>query len=334
MSVPTWSVGRPQPRITALVACLCIWAAPSRTARSDETPVADADPAHAVITGIVVDESGAPVTGAVVSIPASATPNGPTPVTSGEGGHFRLILKTPTPQYSTLIARTANGDRQALLEVQESEAALLDVRLTLKPSRRLVVEVVDSEGDAVADAQVGVIAHYYPIARATTRRDGTAELRIPADAEVDWVFALQPAVGFNYFENYHAWPTWGRPIPPETIRLTLGGTRTVEVKVVDGRQRPISGRVMDVDGRPLAGEQMSCGIDLNRIGIPGFISLKTRADPRGLFVVKGLVVGATVTAGTANRSQFESASGRRVTIEQAGEVDVGVIRVNVLSEEM
>lgn len=199
------------------------------------------DSSSAVIHGVAVDQTGAPVAGASVSVPAVAFQARPEPVATAADGSFTLTLNAPAVQYLTLLAKTPDGARQGLVEFHESDAFTVDTRIVLKPSRRIEVRVQDADGAAVPGAQVGVIAHYQPVAAGATGPDGTAALHIPADAEVDWVFAFQPAAGFDYFENYHAFPTWGRPVPPESITLTLRGTRTVEVKVVDGAKQPVSG---------------------------------------------------------------------------------------------
>jgi protocatechuate 3,4-dioxygenase beta subunit len=223
-------------RAPASIASLVMYGWLSSTASA-----ADDDPSKAVIRGVVVDESGAPVGGAVVSIPAAVFRDGPEPATSAGDGAFRLVLSAPAVQYTTLLARSADGALQGLVEFHESDDALTDVRVVLKPVRTMAVQVVDADGGPVAGAQVGVVAHYHPIGTGVAGPDGTVTLSVPADAEVDWVFGFQPALGFDYFENYHAFPTWGRPIPPESIELTLGGTRSVEVKVVDGQNRPVAG---------------------------------------------------------------------------------------------
>ena len=228
-------------RLSALISWTATLAVLTSNAPADDGPAAGDDPSRAVIRGVVVDEGGAPVAGAVVSVPALPSRGGPEPATTDSTGAFRLTLNAPAVQNATLLVNSADGAQLGLLEFDASHDVSSDVRVVLKPGRKIAMEVVDANGNPAPGARVGLIAHYHSIAGGVAGPDGTVALQVPADAEVDWVFAFQPAVGFDYFENYHAFPTWGRPIPPESIKLTLGGTRTVEVKVVDGQNRPVAG---------------------------------------------------------------------------------------------
>ena len=75
------------------------------------------------------------------------------------------------------------------------------IRIVLKPSRRVTVRIKDGDrcagpGATVEAAEVAFRSH------ATSGSDGSVMIRIPADAQVDWVIGFKPKTGFDYFENY------------------------------------------------------------------------------------------------------------------------------------
>jgi protocatechuate 3,4-dioxygenase beta subunit len=239
----SWSITRSCRALPAVTVLLFVWTAlaqaPAATAPGADDAV---DPSRAEIRGTVVDQAGAPVAMASVSVVSSPRYGAHGSAETVEDGSFRLRLASPTVQYARLLVRTSDGALQSFVEFDESHAAQAQVRVILKPCRHISFEVVDARGEPVAGAEVGVFAHYTPITAATTGADGTATFDVPSDAAVDWVYALKPAAGFAYFENYHAFPTWGRPIPPATIRLTLAGARSgVDVRVVDAQNQPVAG---------------------------------------------------------------------------------------------
>ncbi len=58
-----------------------------------------------------------------------------------------------------------------------------------------------------------------------TDAEGRAELLFPADGKVDWVLALKDGVGFDYYENFLAFPTLERETLPDKVSLKLDGAR-------------------------------------------------------------------------------------------------------------
>jgi hypothetical protein len=88
---------------------------------------------------------------------------------------------------------------------------------------------------------VDIIASYESVAVQSTDELRKAELLIPADAPVDWVVALKPEVGFDYFENYVAFPTTDRDPLPDSVRLVLDRALPaveVETRTPDGEPIP------------------------------------------------------------------------------------------------
>ncbi len=84
----------------------------------------------------------------------------------------------------------------------------------------------------------------FPIAEGRTDSRGIAVLRAPADAWVQWIVGAKPGVGFDYFENYRSWPSFPWNPPPRNARLVLDGARTVRVRAVDSKGRPVRGLQM------------------------------------------------------------------------------------------
>ena len=99
----------------------------------------------------------------------------------------------------------------------------------------------------MAGAAVEVAGDYTVYADATTGADGTALLRVPADAKVNWVFSLKSGFGFDYAE-YGSIDDQGRSGPgvpslelPASISLTLDGAQTVRIKAVDRDGKALPG---------------------------------------------------------------------------------------------
>src|SRR5262249_39826205 len=77
----------------------------------------------------------------------------------------------------------------------------------------------------------------------STRADGTAVLRYPADAKIGQVFAFKSGVGFDYVSTLlgKRGTTAARKAVPDDVTLKLTGARTVRVKAVDSADRPVAG---------------------------------------------------------------------------------------------
>ena len=114
------------------------------------------------------------------------------------------------------------------------------VKIVLKPSRPVRVRVNDSVGLPVPGAAVEAIEASFRTS-ATTGPDGTATLRVAADAKIRWVIGLKAGAGFDYFENYRTRPAADYPPLPADVTLTLDGAQTVRVKAVDSTGQPVPG---------------------------------------------------------------------------------------------
>jgi beta-lactamase regulating signal transducer with metallopeptidase domain len=109
------------------------------------------------------------------------------------------------------------------------------------PYETVTVYVTDAAGSAVADAQVEVLADYRAAAHGRTDRGGHTTLRVPADANVNWVLALKAGAGLDYYENYTSFPYRLRGELPDPVHLVLGGVRPLRIKAVNGTEKPVAG---------------------------------------------------------------------------------------------
>lgn len=204
-------------------------------------PTPTDDPSSAVVEGVVVDEAGSPVSGVQVVSHNWLQPD--STCTSGADGQFRLVLDSPFCGYRHLYASNLDGSRRGryLTPFMQFDP-IVKVRIVLKPAADVHVIVVDGKDRPVPGAVVVMNdATSSALADATTNEKGECDLRVPADADVTLVAAFKSAVGFDYFENYRAYPP-PEPSPvPRQVRLVLDGARTVRV------------RITDVDGKPMAG---------------------------------------------------------------------------------
>jgi beta-lactamase regulating signal transducer with metallopeptidase domain/protocatechuate 3,4-dioxygenase beta subunit len=195
--------------------------------------------------GIVVTESGAPVSGATVTVRAfqfSKT------VHAAADGTFTLAI--PNPRYDGfLLAADPSGRRQAIYvpkpNWQESPQSG-PIRLVLKTAREIPVTVNDATGRPVAGAVVAACAHLQEVAKEISDSAGRAVLRFPADTELQAVLAVKPDVGLDYFAYAFPWQNSLNPylLPrgdARPVKFVLNGTKTARLRFVDGRQRPIVG---------------------------------------------------------------------------------------------
>ncbi len=196
------------------------------------------------IEGVVVDEQGRPVGGAEVRTmpvfdgPANAV------VQTDDDGTFRLTLTNLSPSGLVgLMAEAARGSQMGLdgtFDRRRNQRSNEPARIVLKPSRTVTVRVKDAAGAPVAGATVEAAETLFRT-HATAGVDGTATLRIPADAHVEWVVAFRPGAGLDYFENYEKRGAAATgPLPAEVI-LTLEAAPAVRIKAVDSKGQPVAG---------------------------------------------------------------------------------------------
>ncbi len=217
-----------------------------RSARADgpeakqTEPRAVATPAVWSVEGTVVDERGQPVAGAVVrAVPDDGAIDGPK---TGMDGAFTLALGGLRLYIRGIVAETDGGSRIGLVRFEDARdfSEKDPVKIVLKPSRQVRVRVSSSVGVPIPGAAVESTEASFRT-RATTGPDGTATLRVAADAKIQWVTGLKAGAGFDYFENYRSKPAADYPPLPGELTLTLDGAQTVRVNAVDSAGEPIPG---------------------------------------------------------------------------------------------
>ena len=168
----------------------------------------------------------------------------PRSVTSHADGSFVLARNEPGTVNQSFLATADGGLRQGIVRLDGPSGyrgPRTLVRIVLRPAREVTVTVVDGQGAPVPDAVVVALDRYFPVAEMHTDARGLAVLRVPADANMQWIVGAKPGVGFDYFENDRSgWLTpWARP--PRSARLVLDGVRTVRIRAVDSAGRPVPG---------------------------------------------------------------------------------------------
>jgi beta-lactamase regulating signal transducer with metallopeptidase domain len=218
-----------------------------RSARADKLQAKPAEPRAAAappvwsVEGIVVDEGGRPVAGAVVG---TARDDGAADGSqTAADGAFTLALGGRNLYIWGVVAETDGGARIGLVRFENArEFSEKDpVKIVLKPSRPVRVHVNDAAGSPVPGAAVEAIDDDSFRTSATTGPDGTAVLRVAADAKAMSVIGLKAGAGFDYFENHSSWPFAESPPLPADVTLNLDSDQIVRVKAVDPKGEPVSG---------------------------------------------------------------------------------------------
>ena len=199
-------------------------------------------PLRARVHGVVVNEAGKPIAG--IEVRVENHDDRQSRGVTDSNGNFRFAIRSPLLNQTCLMAATADRSRQGIYRydysMMETEAKQ-PARIVLKASREVVVHVADRAIAPVPGAAIAVVAWYMSVAAGTADQKGAAKLRIPADAAVQWIVALKPGQGFDYFE--HGESQRGAPARdlPADIPLILDGARTARIRAVDGAGKPLAG---------------------------------------------------------------------------------------------
>lgn len=144
---------------------------------------------------------------------------------------FHALATSEPPAQRDKAGKDAKGESGARAEKENP-----------KPSREVIVHVVDSKGKPVAEAEVYFLAGYKVSAEGRTDAEGHWSARVPADAKEWGIVARKVQVGFDY-----AVPTPRpgsrdemQPLPGQ-VELTLDGARTLRIKTVDRHGKPVAG---------------------------------------------------------------------------------------------
>jgi beta-lactamase regulating signal transducer with metallopeptidase domain len=265
-------------------AVVCAGGEPAKDEKppTKETKATDAaaDVSKAVIEGVVVDEAGKPVAGAVVGTVGYLPPPKPPLTQTSADGSFRLVLDEASARYIAVTASAEDGARQGIFELRDhSDSLVKQARIVLKPSRQMVVRVTDGARQPVEAAAVGVVSELQILlAQAQTDAHGMASLRVPRDARIFQVVALKPGVGFDYFENYRSEVRRVVSEPPAQVTLTLDGARSFRVRAVDSADKGLSG----VDVTPFTVEKKGKIYQVNFSCLSSLKYVSARTDRDGL----------------------------------------------------
>jgi hypothetical protein len=240
------------------------------------------------VTGVVVDDRGDPVPGAVVlaSYPVDEAPSArgmqERRAVAGPRGEFRIdrvVVEAPVD-----LSAVAPGGRRTARSV-ESKAGAGPARLVVEPSDSvsLAGRVVDSSGHRVASASVHLrLQEHY--AGGQVKRDALVELRgayVIRTNDSGWFrtppildprgeyAALAEADGYEPART--AWtPGKARTFPELVLRPRAGlGLAVVEGSVADRGGKPVAGAAVRIMSEP--------GKDI-----------RATADPRGRFRLEGI----------------------------------------------
>ncbi len=193
----------------------------------------------ALIRGTVVDESGSPVANAKIQSLAYREQDR-RQTESLRNGAFVLRIPADSPFGHPLLVTDAAGERAGFVDQYSYQVGDRNpLQVVLRPWKTSSVTVIDSQSQPVAGATVHSIADHGELGNTKTDQAGVATLRYPADAKVDWILAYKSSQGFDYYENYQAWPSQERlPVPPQ-ITLNLTGAVSAVIEVVDSDDNPV-----------------------------------------------------------------------------------------------
>lgn len=191
------------------------------------------------IPGTVHDENGKPVAGATIETRIGIRKQMRT--TSGDDGQFSLEMRLEKPYGSPFVVSSPDGSLQSLIKQIDYNDPQRLTRVILKPVKIVTVMVKDKDGAVRSGATIRAIADLCVVATGSTDEKGQATLRIPANAEVEWIYGYQDNHGFDYYENYAAFPSEERLALPDNVTLTLDGSQRAKVRIVDSEEKPVAG---------------------------------------------------------------------------------------------
>lgn len=243
------------------------------------------------VVGQVIDEQGKPVAGIQVaplsqrSIKAGVT---------DEKGAFRVSFSADDGGSPMLLAKDEAGTKQGLILLAEKDrlAASLDkepqehAKIVLKGARKLAVEVRDVDGKPVHNAIVSANASYHCLGETTTDAGGLTTLRVPADAQLDFVLANKDEVGLDYIVFQKPDEKGGDPnrVAAEfsgPFELSLEGVRPMRIRLVNGHSEPIPGvdvlpsyvKLPKKGGDALLGDIPRFKVATDKDGVASFLSM-------------------------------------------------------------
>ncbi len=224
----------------SIIGILCLFFLPLASLEGADTPEL-----NFLVRGRVVDESGEPIADAVVRTLGRVAEQKVYSTKSGSSGAFAMKVPSHGSHGPAFLVTDATGKLVSFVSpfsYTTDERRL--IKVVLRPWKETQVTVVNDAGKPVSEATVVLQADYMELVRGTTNEDGATTLKFPSDARVDWINALKDNVGYDYYENYDAFPTQERLDVPKQIQLQLAGAVKVKVTVVDDLKRPVPNAVV------------------------------------------------------------------------------------------
>ena len=190
--------------------------------------------------GRVVDQSGKPISGALIS--ANWMFSRPAPVVSDSDGSFQLpVPRDARHRYDTvqLYAEDLPSGSGALQSIARIELLKSGVTLELQHSHEMKVTVRDQGGKPIKDAWVSASFWAYPAATCLTDEQGVAK--------ITGLFARGEYRIEVSRDNYYSY--WD----DDLVRIPVGGNLAMAKEVVLDSVQSAKGRVIDENGRPVSG---------------------------------------------------------------------------------
>ena len=186
------------------------------------------------ISGQVVDEQSQGVAGVKLT---ALTYTDVVHATTDEQGHFTLDLAGRG--VPVILADDPGADRLGIHSSYFKPPTDAPLKIVLAKSLRVPVEVLDADGKPAAGVSVGaVLSRSLPTV--ATDAAGKAELRLPRGEKINWIYAIQPDVGFDFrmvaTTEKGAEQNWLKDLP---VRLQLAKSQTIRIRLVDSADKPI-----------------------------------------------------------------------------------------------
>jgi len=225
-----------------LAVVFAIWVVKSTAAEGKPSTTKEQQlPFEWSIPGRVQDEAGNPISGAfVATLPGSEKQIS---TTSDESGQFVLEMRSLHPIGVPFVVTSSDGALMSFVKAVNYYSPPRLNRVVLQPIKTVTVTVIDKSGVVQEGATVGAVAGHLVrlVDSAIADEQGQVTLKIPADAEIEWIYAYLDHSGLDYYENYVAFPTRERLALPANLTLTLAGNQTAKVRVVDSDEQPVAG---------------------------------------------------------------------------------------------
>lgn len=205
------------------------------------------------ITGRVVDSESDGVSNAQVSVQyRQVSGTAEATATTDVSGDFSVDVESKPIAFRQweIVAKTDYGREVGFFRYEESAETPIGsvVEIKVEPVQPRAIEVIDTEGKPVADAQVVVQLGYpHSLDALSTDENGRLELFVPESERIQSVMAWKDDVGFDYEvyaldRNQQADLKTEVPEFPDAGEiLRLDGAAPVTVKVVDSSGVPIEG---------------------------------------------------------------------------------------------